>query len=134
LGGVVGDRWGLRWGLNGRVWFLGLILFLEGVALMVFSQQTALPAAIATLIVFSLCVQMCEGATYSVVPFINKKALGAVAGIVGAGGNAGAVAAGFLFKSEALTWPQALLILGAVVTVCSGLSFAVRFSEADEHA
>jgi hypothetical protein len=33
-----------------------------------------------------------------------------------------------------LSWPQALLILGAVVTVCSGFAFAVRFSEADEQA
>ena len=134
LGGVVGDRWGLRWGLRGRVWFLGGILFLEGLALMLFSQQTVLPVAIGTLILFSLCVQMSEGATYCVVPFINKNALGAVAGIVGAGGNAGAVAAGFLFKTEGLSWPHALLILGACVTAVSMLAFAVRFSEADEAA
>lgn len=132
MGGMVGDRWGAKWGLRGRVWFLGLILFFEGLALMLFSQQTLLPIAIATLILFSLCVQMSEGATYSVVPFINKKALGAVAGIVGAGGNAGAVAAGFLFKTEGLSWPEALLILGAAVTCCSMLTFAVRFSEADQ--
>jgi NNP family nitrate/nitrite transporter-like MFS transporter len=122
LGGVVGDKWGIKWGLKGRVWFMGLILFLEGIALMLFSQQTVLPLAIGTLMLFSLFVQMSEGATYSVVPFVNKKALGAVAGIVGAGGNAGAVAAGFLFKMETLSWPQALLILGAVVTVCSGFA------------
>ena len=67
------------------------------------------------MIVFSLFVQMSEGATYSVVPFINKKALGSVAGIVGAGGNMGAVAAGFLFRSESLSYPQALLILGGLV-------------------
>ena len=134
LGGVLGDRWGAKRGLKGRVWFLGVILFLEGLTLMLFSQQMGLPLAIVTLILFSLCVQMSEGATFSVVPFVNKKALGAVAGIVGAGGNAGAVAAGFLFKSDALSWPQALLILGAVVTVCSSLAFAVRFSEADEKA
>ena len=134
MGGVLGDKWGLKWGLRGRVWFLGMILFIEGLALMLFSQQTLLPIAIATLVLFSLCVQMSEGATYSVVPFINKKALGAVAGIVGAGGNAGAVAAGFLFKAEGLAWPQALLILGACVTLTSFLAFAVRFSEADERA
>lgn len=134
LGGVVGDKWGAKWGLKGRVWFLGTILFAEGLALMLFSQQTVLPIAIGTMVLFSLCVQMSEGATYSVVPFINKKALGAVAGIVGAGGNAGAVAAGFLFKSESLSWPQALLILGCVVTACSFLSFMVRFSDADERA
>lgn len=134
LGGAVGDRWGLRWGLRGRVWFLGGILLLEGLALMLFSQQTVLPAAIGSLVLFSLCVQMSEGATYSVVPFINRNALGAVAGIVGAGGNAGAVAAGFLFKASGLDWPQALAILGACVTVVSMLAFAVRFSEADEAA
>ena len=33
---------------------------------------------------------MAEGATFSVVPFINKKAIGSVSGIVGAGGNVGA--------------------------------------------
>ena len=134
MGGILGDKWGLRWGLRGRVWFLGGILFLEGLALMLFSQQTVLPIAIGTLILFSLCVQMSEGATYSVVPFINKKALGAVAGIVGAGGNAGAVAAGFLFKTEGLDWPQALLILGACVTLTSFLAIGVRFSASDEAA
>jgi NNP family nitrate/nitrite transporter-like MFS transporter len=72
---------------------------------------------------------MSEGATYSVVPFINKKALGAVSGIVGAGGNAGAVTAGFLFKTQAINWPTALFILGAIVTCCAFLTFLVRFSE-----
>ena len=134
MGGILGDKWGLRWGLRGRVWFLGGILFLEGLALMLFSQQTVLPIAIGTLILFSFCVQMSEGATYSVVPFLNKKALGAVAGIVGAGGNAGAVAAGFLFKTEGLDWPQALLILGACVTLTSFLAIGVRFSASDEAA
>ena len=40
--------------------------------------------------------------TYSVVPFVNKRALGSIAGIVGAGGNMGAVAAGFLLRVEDL--------------------------------
>jgi len=84
------------------------------------------------MIVFSLFVQMSEGATYSIVPFINKKALGAVAGIVGAGGNMGAVAAGFLVRSETITYPQALLILGVLVAGCSSLVFLVRFSPAVE--
>ena len=69
--------------------WLFMILFCEGLALMLFSQMNVLAFAIPSLIVFSLCVQMSEGATFSVVPFINKRALGSVAGIVGAGGNAG---------------------------------------------
>ena len=132
LGGVFGDKLGQRWGLSGRVKWLFTVLFLEGLTLMLFSQMSVLSLAIPALILFSLFVQMSEGATYSVVPFINKRALGSVAGIVGAGGNAGAVAAGFLFKTSAITWPTALFILGALVTSCSFLSFAVRFDEADE--
>jgi NNP family nitrate/nitrite transporter-like MFS transporter len=69
---------------------------------------------------------MSSGATYSVVPFVNRKALGVVSGIVGAGGNAGAVAAGFLFKS-ALDWPTALLIIGGCVTLSSLLVLTIRF-------
>ena len=132
LGGIFGDMFGAKWGLSGRVKWLFVVLFCEGLALMLFSRMSVLSLAIPAMILFSLFVQMSEGATFSVVPFINKRALGSVAGIVGAGGNAGAVAAGFLFKSEAITWPTALFILGAIVTCCSFLSFAVNFSEAAE--
>jgi NNP family nitrate/nitrite transporter-like MFS transporter len=134
LGGVFGDAAGKRWGLKGRVRWLTLALVGEGVALLLFSQMTTLALALGTMIVFSLFVQMSEGATFAVVPFVNKRALGSVAGIVGAGGNLGAVMAGFLFKSEALSWPQALLILGVLVMICAGFTALVRFSEADERA
>jgi NNP family nitrate/nitrite transporter-like MFS transporter len=130
-GGIIGDRFGLRWGLKGRVKWLFIALLVEGIALMIFSRMTVLPLAIGTMIVFSLFTQMSEGATYSVVPFINKKALGSVAGIVGAGGNMGAVAAGFLFRSEDMSWNNALLILGVLVCIASFFAFLVRFS--DEH-
>lgn len=133
LGGAFGDKFGGKWGLKGRVFWLFLALFCEGLALMLFSQMTVLILAIPCLIMFSLFVQMSEGATFSVVPFINKKALGAVSGIVGAGGNAGAVLAGFLFKG-AIEWPTALLILGATVVGCSFCTLAVRFSPEAESA
>ena len=132
LGGLYSDRFGKRWGLSGRIKLLFVVLFCEGLTLMLFSQTTLLLAAIPTLLLFSLFVKMAQGATFSVVPFINKRALGSVAGIVGAGGNAGAVAAGFLFKSETIEWPTALFILGALVTCCSFLAFAVSFSESAE--
>ena len=112
--------------------WLFVVLFCEGLALMMFSRTNVLAFAIPSLLLFSLFVQMSEGATFTVVPFINKRALGSVAGIVGAGGNAGAVAAGFLFKSSAISWPMALFILGALVTCASFMAFAVNFSEAAE--
>lgn len=132
LGGFFGDKAGIKWGLKGRVMLMGGVLFMEGLSLLIFSQMTWLPLAIGSMVVFSLFVQMSEGATYSVVPFINKKAIGAVSGIVGAGGNAGAVMAGFLFKMETLTYPEALAILGLFVTGISILALLVRFSPADE--
>ena len=50
------------------------------------------------MLTFGLFTHMACGATYALVPFIDRKALGGVAGIVGAGGNVGAVAASFLLK------------------------------------
>ena len=132
-GGMLGDRFGIRFGLKGRVMFLGVVLLLiEGIALMVFSQMTTLFLAVGAMIVFSLFVQMSEGATFSVVPFINRKALGSVAGIVGAGGNAGAVAFGFLFRAESITYQDGLLFIGMAVILTSALVFVVRFSPETE--
>ena len=136
LGGIFGDNFGSIWGLKGRSFWLFIVLLGEGIALMIFSQMNVLFLAIPMLIVFSLFTQMAEGATYSVVPFINKKALGAVAGVVGAGGNAGAVAAGFLFKG-AMEWDDVFFTIGVVVTIASLLTFLIRFSpeqEAEEKA
>jgi NNP family nitrate/nitrite transporter-like MFS transporter len=132
LGGYLGDRSGMRWGLKGRVYFLFIAILLEGLALMLFSKMTILPVAIMTMIVFSLFVQMSEGATFSVVPFINKKAVGTVSGIVGAGGNAGAVAAGFLFKMDNVSYPQALFVIGIVVSLVSFFALMIRFSKEAE--
>jgi NNP family nitrate/nitrite transporter-like MFS transporter len=127
LGGAVGDRWGRRWGLRGRVRWLFVVIFCEGLSLMLFAEAPGLASAIAVMVLFSLFVQMACGATYAVVPFVNRRALGSVSGIVGAGGNAGAVAAGFLFAG-AVPWPTALLILGGLVTAAAFLAFLVRFS------
>jgi NNP family nitrate/nitrite transporter-like MFS transporter len=133
LGGLFGDRFGNKYGLRGRVYWLFAAVFAEGVFLVLFSRMTVLPTAIAALILFSLFVQMSEGATYSVVPFINKKALGAVSGIVGAGGNFGAVSAGFLLKAFD-GWSTGLFVLGGVVMSVSVCAFFVRFSEEDDRA
>lgn len=134
VGGVLSDFFAKSKGLHGRVLFLFVVLLGEGIMLIVFSQMAVLVLAVGTMIVFSLFVQMSEGATFGIVPFINKKALGAVAGIVGAGGNAGAVAAGFLFRAENITTQQAFFILGGVAVVASFATVLVRFSPAVQNA
>jgi NNP family nitrate/nitrite transporter-like MFS transporter len=132
LGGIVSDRCYFRWGLRGRSLLLSLTIALEGVAFACFSQARSLPVAIGCMLLTGLFIKMSNGATYAIVPFVNKRALGAVAGIVGAGGNVGAVAAGFLFKTKSLTWPQALLILSALVFASASLAILLRFSQHDE--
>lgn len=134
LGGMVSDRCYRRRGLRGRVALLACTICAEGLGLMLFSRMRWLPLAIGSMMLAGLFVKMSNGATYSIVPFINRRALGAVAGIVGAGGNVGAVLAAFLFKTSSLTWPQSLLILGAIVTLSSSLVILVRFSQVDERS
>ena len=129
LGGFFGDKFGIKWGIQGRVWFLVMVLAVEGLALILFSRMTALPAAIVSMVVFSLFVQMSEGATFSVVPFVNRRAIGLVAGIVGAGGNVGAMLAGFLFKIQGISYPDVFLILGLSVTAIAGIGSMIRFSQ-----
>jgi NNP family nitrate/nitrite transporter-like MFS transporter len=133
LGGIVSDRFHQSWGLRGRALLLGGTIFCEGLAMMLFSQMRWLPLAIGTMMLMGLFIKMSNGATYAVVPFINRKALGAVAGIVGAGGNVGSVLAGFLFKGS-MPWTQALLMLGAIIVMISVCSMLVRFSPAEEHS
>ena len=125
FGGIVSDRLSARWKLPGRSAWLFVTLFCEGLALLWFAQSRSLYSAVPALLTVALFVQMAAGATYAVVPFINPKALGSVAGIVGAGGNLGAVGAGLLF-TNLMPWPQALLILGFAVVVCSFVTFFVR--------
>lgn len=125
LGGIFGDKAGKKFGLKGRIFILGTFLLMEGLGIILFSQMDSLVWAIATMLLFALFLKMSNGATYSVVPFINKKAVGAVAGIVGAGGNVGAVLAGFLFKSSEISYRESLFIIGIAVAVVSLISLVV---------
>jgi NNP family nitrate/nitrite transporter-like MFS transporter len=113
LGGIVSDKVGRRFGFNGKVSLLAALLLLEGVGIMLFSNAGGLVVAIIMMFFFGLCLKMANGATYSIVPFVNPKAVGSVAGIVGAGGNVGAMLIGFLFKS--MSYNIAFMYLGGAV-------------------
>jgi MFS transporter, NNP family, nitrate/nitrite transporter len=127
LGGYVSDRVAYSRGLDGRTLLLGALIVGEGVGLMWFAQVDTVWLAVLAMTVFGLFTHMACGATYALVPFIDRNALGGVAGIIGAGGNAGAVAAGFLMKGSAST-QECLAVLGVLVTVSAACAVAVRFS------
>jgi MFS transporter, NNP family, nitrate/nitrite transporter len=125
LGGVFGDKAGKKFGLQGRIIILSVFLLLEGIGIMIFSVVDALPLAIFTMLTFALFLKMSNGATFAVVPFINKNVMGSVAGIVGAGGNVGAVLAGFLFKSESLSDRDSFYLIGVAVIIVSVIAFLI---------
>ncbi|TXI05609.1 MAG: MFS transporter [Rhizobium sp.] len=127
LGGIFSDRIAQVRGLNGRSLLLFVLIVGEGVGLLLFSQMHSAAPAVLAMLVFGLFTHMACGATYALVPFIDRKALGGVAGIVGAGGNVGAVAAGFLMKGTGNA-QQCLFFLGIFVTVTALCALLVRFS------
>ncbi len=127
LGGIISDRMARSRGLDGRSLLLFVLIVGEGLGLLWFSQSQSAMLAVVAMLSFGLCTHMACGATYALTPFIDRSALGGVAGIIGAGGNVGAVAAGFLMKASAST-QDCLYVLGAIVTVSSVCAIAVRFS------
>lgn len=129
LGGIAGDWAGSKWGLSGRSRLLGVTIFMEGLLMVLFSRLTILGPATVAFLLFGLFVCMACGVTFAVVPLIRPPAVGSVSGIVGAGGNMGAVLAALMFKSESLSSANAFLILGGIVTATSFCAFGLRFQK-----
>ena len=128
LGGIVSDKVGVRFGFKGKISLLAILLLLEGIGIILFANASGLVIAISMMFFFGLCLKMANGATYSIVPFINTKAVGSVAGIVGAGGNVGAMLIGFLFKS--MDYGVAFLYLGTIVLGTGVIVLIVRITMA----
>jgi len=126
LGGIVSDRVAHSRGLDGRTRLLFGLILIEGLGLMVFAHMDTAQTALLAMLGFGLFTHMACGATYSLTPFIDRRALGGVAGIIGAGGNVGAVAAGFVMKG-ANSVNHGLFILGIAVTASAFCAAAVRF-------
>ena len=127
LGGWLSDKMANRGTLNSRVTVLFIMMIGEGIGLLWFAKADSVTFAVIAMLVFGLFTHMACGATYALVPFIDSKALGGVAGIIGAGGNVGAVAAGFLMKGTG-NIQQTLAILGVLVIVSAACAIGVRFT------
>ena len=127
LGGIFSDRVA-RWkGLDGRTWLLFGLMMGEGLGLLVFSQAAVIEIALISMLAFGLFTHMACGSLYALVPFIDRKVLGGVAGIIGAGGNIGGVAAAFLLRGLGSV-QQCLYILGWAAIVCAIGAALIRFS------
>jgi MFS transporter, NNP family, nitrate/nitrite transporter len=120
LGGFVSDHANARYGMRGRLCTNTVILGLEGVLIFVFSQSKTLAGGISSMVFFSLFVQAAEGSTFGIVPYVEKNWTGSVTGIVGAGGNVGAVAFSLLFRE--MGYQYAFRWMGISVIFAASLS------------
>mmetsp|Transcript_3766 Transcript_3766/g.5595 ORF Transcript_3766/g.5595 Transcript_3766/m.5595 type:complete len:451 (-) Transcript_3766:932-2284(-) len=123
LGGFISDKANIYNGMRGRLAWQSICLLIEGCLVAVFAQTETLSTAIMVLMFFSIFVQAAEGSTYGIVPYVNPAITGSISGIIGAGGNTGAVVFSLFFRQ--MTNKTALRTIGAMVVTSSVLSLFV---------
>jgi len=123
LGGFTSDKLNARFGMRGRIIAQTVFLAVEGGLVLVFANSTSLAGSIVIMVFFSIFVQAAEGSTFGIVPFIDPTATGSISGIVGAGGNTGAVCFGLGFRQ--LDYKQAFYIMGGTILGSAFLSVGI---------
>eukprot|EP00545_Synedropsis_sp_CCMP1620_P000578 CAMPEP_0119011792 /NCGR_PEP_ID=MMETSP1176-20130426/5888_1 /TAXON_ID=265551 /ORGANISM="Synedropsis recta cf, Strain CCMP1620" /LENGTH=524 /DNA_ID=CAMNT_0006964659 /DNA_START=99 /DNA_END=1673 /DNA_ORIENTATION=+ len=123
LGGFISDKSNLRWGMRGRLAWQSFVLLMEGMMVIIFANSSSLSSSIAVLVFFSIFVQAAEGSTYGIVPYVNPAITGSISGIIGAGGNVGAVVFGLFFRQ--MSSKQAFTCMGGLIVASSIVSIFV---------
>jgi NNP family nitrate/nitrite transporter-like MFS transporter len=120
LGGFASDKANAKMGMRGRLAWQTLCLVMEGVMVFIFANTNSLGVAIFIMVIFSSFVQAAEGSTYGIVPYVNPPCTGSISGIVGAGGNVGAVCFGLGFRQ--LETKQAFVLMASCIVVSGVIS------------
>jgi len=126
VGGWMSDKANAKMGMRGRLWVQTLLLAFEGAMVLIFANTGKLGAAIVVMVFFSIFVQAAEGSSYGIVPYVNPPVTGSIAGIVGAGGNTGAVGFGMAFRQFAPDYKPPFMIMGATIIGSAVLSLFIR--------
>jgi NNP family nitrate/nitrite transporter-like MFS transporter len=124
VGGFVSDKANARMGMRGRILWQTICLVIEGIMVLIFANTKSLGLAIFIMVIFSSFVQAAEGSTYGIVPYVNPPVTGSIAGIVGAGGNTGAVCFGLGFRQ--LETKQAFYLMASCIIISGVLSLFVN--------
>ena len=109
------------------------LLLCEGIGLILFGHAPSAALAILSMTGFGLFTHMSAGAVYAIMPSVDRKALGGVCGLIGAGGNVGGVLAGFLNKSVGST-QGTIVVLGFCVIGAALCAATIRFSAEQQTA
>merc|ERR1719454_2421032 len=79
------------------------------------------------MIMFSVFVQMAEGLTFGIVPYVSRPALGVVSGMVGAGGNFGGVMGSRFIVGPGAPLDTGFITLGIIIIVGTLSMFGIYF-------
>jgi NNP family nitrate/nitrite transporter-like MFS transporter len=123
-GGFMSDKGMGYMGMRGRLLAQTICLVIAGLLVIIFAEMDGLVEAIAVMVLFSLFIKAAQGTTYGIVPYVDPAATGSVSGIVGAGGNAGAVGFGFCFRN--LEYKTTFLLMG-IINIGSSLLNLIIF-------
>merc|ERR1719284_928327 len=123
MGGFISDALNAKMGMRGRLLAQSVLLLGEGIMVLIFANTNTLGIAIFVMVIFSLFVQAAEGTSYGIVPYVDPPATGSISGIIGAGGNTGAVCFGLGFRN--LEPQDAFILMGCVIIGSSLLSLGI---------
>lgn len=123
LGGFLSDKMNICCGMRGRIWAQTILLAGEGAMVLIFANTASMGLSIFVMVIFSLFVQGAEGSSFGIVPYVDPPATGSISGIVGAGGNVGAVCFGLGFRQ--LSYRSAFFIMGFSILGSSFLSLLI---------
>ena len=129
LGGIASDMASAKFGMRGRLWCLWLCQTVEGVLCIFMGlAKDSLGLTIMFMVLFSICVQASEGASYGIVPFISRRALGVASGYIGAGGNAGStVCMALFFTKESIETYDGIIYMGILIIGITAMVPLIHF-------
>ena len=141
LGGYLSDEMNKRMSMQGRLWAQMVSMTLQGFLTIWWARTDMFGTSVVVMIIFSVIVQVSIGTCYSIVPYVDGTSTGSVAGIVGAGGNVGAIILGLKFRSdnyadsaEYMGWFTILLALLTPLIIIKGYRGLIFGKEDISHA